>query len=156
MYSRWLNINLISSAGYKGSRPSIPLGGYYNMYWTQENRILRSEYVTQSHFDGSCITNPRGKADTESGLWYHENDKQNAVLRIDFRNLTHQTGELAGVWLEPPYTMLHLIGDSKFVIQGLMTNLPKWARGFMGVTHHELFKAVVAAIRMRTAPTTFW
>ena len=57
---------------------------------------------------------------------------------------------------EPLHTKLHLIGSSKLVIRGLTTNLPKWeAKGFIGTTYKDIFKATAAALRKRTAPTTF-
>lgn len=115
---------------------------------------------TTIYFDGSCIIDNEGEASAGSGLWYGEHDERNTALRINTKNPTNQVGELAGVcWAikeEPPHTSIHLIGDSKYVIQGLTTNLPQWeARGFIGIAHKELFRAAAAALRSRTTPTTF-
>lgn len=115
---------------------------------------------TVVYFDGSCIVNSEGEASAGSGIWYGEEDERNTALRIESDNPTHQIGELAGVcWAvknEPPQIPLHLIGDSKYVIEGLTKNLPKWeARGYIGVAHKEMFRAAAAALRTRTTPTTF-
>ena len=80
------------------------------------------------------------------------------MLKIELKNPTCQIGELAGMcWavkMEPLHSKLHLIGNSKLIIHGLMRNLHKWeAKGYIGIAHKELFRAIVAALRARAAPT---
>ena len=75
--------------------------------------------------------------------------ERNMVLRIKSKIPTHQIGKLArlcwAIKTKPPNRSLHLIGDSKFVRQGLTTDLPKWAaKDFIKIVHEKLFKAAAA------------
>ena len=112
------------------------------------------------YFGSSRIIDTKGEVSMGSGLWYRENNEQNTALKIELKNPTCQIGELAGIcWavkMEPLHSKLHLTGNSELIIHGLMRNLCKWeAKGYIWITYKELFRAIVAALRARTAPTTF-
>ncbi|KAF7798072.1 hypothetical protein EIP86_009286 [Pleurotus ostreatoroseus] len=56
----------------------------------------------------------------------------------------------------PPFAPLHIVSDSKYVIDGLTLQLPKWeARGWINVANSELFRVTAYHLRRRSAPTTF-
>ncbi|KAI0355139.1 RnaseH-domain-containing protein, partial [Trametes cingulata] len=50
---------------------------------------------------------------------------------------------------------LHVVSDSKYVVDGLTLHLPKWERaGWLGVANKQLFQELVARLRARSAPTS--
>lgn len=71
---------------------------------------------------------------------------------------TNQTGELTAVLLavkrHDPEENLRIVSDLKYVIDGLTKNLRKWEqRGWVDVSHGNLFKTIVAWVRWRTGDT---
>ncbi|KAI0646182.1 RnaseH-domain-containing protein [Trametes meyenii] len=56
----------------------------------------------------------------------------------------------------PPFTALHVVSDSKYMINGLTKHLPEWEKkGWIGVANERIFQEAAAALRVRSAPTTF-
>lgn len=56
----------------------------------------------------------------------------------------------------PPFAPLHIVSDSKYVIEGLTIHLPKWERrGWIGVANADVVQETVALLRSRSARTTF-
>ena len=142
------------------TRSSMPTeGSWHKMQHTSTRPRAQqgpAPQVTTVYFDGSCITNQEEEACT--GIWYGEGDERNTALRIKSENPTHQVGEPAGacwtIMSEPLYNALHLIEDSKYVIQGLTKNLPREVR-FIGIAHNDIFRAAAAALGTSPISTTF-
>ncbi|KAI0329240.1 RnaseH-domain-containing protein [Cubamyces sp. BRFM 1775] len=56
----------------------------------------------------------------------------------------------------PPFAPLHIISDSKYVVDGLTKWLPKWEEeGWIGVANRRQIKEAAALLRSRSAVTTF-
>ncbi|EIW59212.1 uncharacterized protein TRAVEDRAFT_82922, partial [Trametes versicolor FP-101664 SS1] len=56
----------------------------------------------------------------------------------------------------PPFVPLHVVSDSKYVVDGLTRHLVAWERrGWIGVANSALLMETVALLRTRSAPTTF-
>ncbi|KAI0686120.1 hypothetical protein C8T65DRAFT_712418 [Cerioporus squamosus] len=55
-----------------------------------------------------------------------------------------------------PFAPLHVVSDSKYVVEGLTVHLPKWERqGWLGTDNAPALRDVVARLRARSALTTF-
>lgn len=110
--------------------------------------------------DGSCTENGGTNAVAGSGIWYGPGDARNLALRVPGEMVTNQTAELYAVTVvaqrTPPFAPLHVVSDSRFVVDGLTVHLPKWEdRGWIGVAHADAVKSTVAWLRRRSAVTTF-
>ena len=108
--------------------------------------------------DGACINNGEGDAQAGCRIWYWENDPRNTGERVPHRKQSNQTGELTAVFLavkrHDPAKDLRIISDSKYIIDGLTTNLKRWERrGWMDVSHSNLFRAIVAWAQRWTGNT---
>ncbi|EIW51318.1 RnaseH-domain-containing protein, partial [Trametes versicolor FP-101664 SS1] len=56
----------------------------------------------------------------------------------------------------PPFAPMHVVSDSKYVVDGLTKHLPMWERrGWLGVANAGALRELVGLLRMRSAPTTF-
>lgn len=107
--------------------------------------------------DGSFQLGNDGEPRTGSGIWYGDNDPRNADIRVPGPKNSNQIGELAAALyvlkVTPCFDELHIISDSKYVIDGLTKNLRKWEEiGFIGIENKELWKATIATARERGAP----
>jgi len=55
-----------------------------------------------------------------------------------------------------PFAPLHINSASKYIIDGLTKNLPRWEeQGWIGVENKEFFKPTVSHLHQRGATTTF-
>ncbi|EIW61280.1 ribonuclease H-like protein [Trametes versicolor FP-101664 SS1] len=95
-----------------------------------------------------------------SGVWFGEQDPRNTGVRVPHNEQSNQAAEMYAVtlahMLTPPFAPLHIVSDSKYVVEGLTQHLPKWERrGWIGVANAEVIKEAVAHLRTRSAPTTF-
>ncbi|OJT09202.1 LINE-1 retrotransposable element ORF2 protein [Trametes pubescens] len=109
--------------------------------------------------DGSCIGNGTAAAIAGSGAWFGRNDHRNVGTRVPYDAQSNQSAEVYAVILAEqrvaPFAPLHLVSDSKYVVDGLTTHLRKWEeRGWIGVTNAALFRDAAAALRARSAVTT--
>ena len=110
------------------------------------------------YMDGACINNGGEEAQAGCGIWYGEDDPRNTGERVPHRVQTNQTRELTAVLLavkrHNPTKDLRIISDSKYVIDRLTTNLRRWEkRGWVDVSHGDLFKTIVAWTRQQTGDT---
>lgn len=115
---------------------------------------------TTIYTDGSCRENGATSTTAGSGLWYGRNDDRNAAARVPGREVSNQIAELyavnLAVYRTPPFAPLNIVSDSRYVVDGLTTHLPKWEdRGWTGIQNRELIQEVVSRLRARSAPTTF-
>ncbi|KAI0645683.1 hypothetical protein C8Q79DRAFT_910315 [Trametes meyenii] len=55
----------------------------------------------------------------------------------------------------PPFAPLHIVSDSRYVINGLTKHLRKWEeRGWIGIANAKMFQEAAATLRARSALTT--
>ncbi|KAJ8502105.1 hypothetical protein ONZ51_g163 [Trametes cubensis] len=109
--------------------------------------------------DGSCVDNGKENARAGSGVWFGAGDVRNASERVPGSNQSNQTGEFYAVIMAhkatPPFVPMHIVSDSKYVVNGLTKWLPRWESvGWIGVQNAEVIRAAVAYLRSRCAPTT--
>jgi len=81
-------------------------------------------------------------------------------LRIPGVLQSNQVAELVAILhvsqKTAPFAPLHIISDSKYVINGLTKKLHTWEeRGWIGIANKENFKATVSHLRQRGAVTSF-
>ncbi|KAJ7743622.1 ribonuclease H-like protein, partial [Mycena metata] len=104
-----------------------------------------------------------GTADAaaDSGAWFGEG-LQNASLKLpetttQSKSNAEVIAALVSIRQAGNQTEMHIESTSTGkIINGLKTNLPKWEdRGWIGVPERQPMQALVAALRGRTAPTTF-
>lgn len=109
--------------------------------------------------DGSCVDNGRSNARAGSGVWFGVDDIRNEGVRVPHDAQSNQVAEMYAVTLAhlktPPFAPLHIVSDSKYVVDGLTKHLPTWEqRGWIGVANAEVIKEAVALLRTRSAQTT--
>lgn len=109
--------------------------------------------------DGSCMHNGMAGAAAGSGVWFGTGDLRNEGSRVPYDAQSNQTGEIYAVTMAAravaPFAPLHLVSDSKYVVDGLTAYLPAWERrGWIGVANAEAFCDAVATLRARSALTT--
>jgi ribonuclease HI len=108
--------------------------------------------------DGACLNNGKANATCGSRIWFSNNNPNNKALRIPGETQSNQVGEIAAV-IEAVATIpksqpLTIATDSKYVIEGLTTNLNEWEnRGWIGIKNAPYFKKAVALLCQRTATT---
>ncbi|KAI0355196.1 RnaseH-domain-containing protein [Trametes cingulata] len=118
-----------------------------------------AEEAVEVFTDGSCHNNGWADAAAGSGIWFGPGDARNEGARVPANAQSNQAAEvyaasLAGMKV-PPFAPLHIVSDSKYLVDGLTLHLPKWERrGWIRVANPELFQDVVARLRARSAPTT--
>ncbi|KZP11171.1 ribonuclease H-like protein [Athelia psychrophila] len=115
---------------------------------------------TTAYTDGSCLDGGTEKARTGSGIWFGIDDPQNKALRVPGANQSNQVGEAVGalytIQKTPAFSPLDILSDSMYVIKALTLYLAEWEeRGYIGVANRDIFRAIVALLRERSAPTRF-
>ncbi|KAL1938552.1 hypothetical protein VTO73DRAFT_11575 [Trametes versicolor] len=82
--------------------------------------------------DGSAKGNGTGDAVAGSGIWFGAGDARNRGERVPYEEQTNQVAEIYAVTMAhratPPFAPLHVVSDSKYVVNGLTEHLPKWER----------------------------
>ncbi|KAI0654611.1 ribonuclease H-like protein [Cubamyces menziesii] len=110
--------------------------------------------------DGSCVRNGCVDAAAGSGIWFGPGDARNASERVPGEHLSNQTAEIYAVMMAhravAPFAALHVVSDSRYVVDGLTKWLPKWERrGWIDVANAALLQHLVALLCTRSAATTF-
>ncbi len=110
--------------------------------------------------DGSCVQNGFADARAGAGAWFGEADERNCGERPPYDRQSNQIAEMYAVLMAhrrvPPHVALHIVTDSKYVIEGLTVHLPKWERiGWVGVANADVIAETASALRSRCALTTF-
>lgn len=110
--------------------------------------------------DGSCVNNGRDDARAGSGVWFGVNDSRNCGVGVPYDSQSNQAAEIYAVAVAhrrvPPFAALHIVSDSKYVVDGFTKHLRDWERkGWLGVSNAAIFRDTVALLRTRCAPTTF-
>ena len=110
--------------------------------------------------DGSCTNNGKANARCGGGIWFGQNDPRNKAIKIPGNAQSNQIGETAAVITTlqdtPHFIPLEIASDSKYVIDGLTTNLQNWEdKGWIGVDNATFFRKAAFLLRQRSARTTF-
>ncbi|KAI0335409.1 ribonuclease H-like protein [Cubamyces sp. BRFM 1775] len=110
--------------------------------------------------DGSCVNNGSAAARAGSGVWVASNDARNSAERVPYDEQTNQVAEIYAVImahrLTPPFAALHIVTDSKYVVNAMTKWLRRWEEiGWIGIRNAHILREAVAHLRTRTAPTTF-
>ncbi|KAI0044499.1 ribonuclease H-like protein [Auriscalpium vulgare] len=118
-----------------------------------------AENIT-AYTDGSCLHNGKANACCGSGVWVADNSPLNRAFRVPGPHQSNQVGELVAVILilqgAPHFAPLHIISDSRYVIDGLTQHLPSWEdAGWIGVAHADFFATAAFLLRRRSAATSF-
>lgn len=122
---------------------------------------LRAPYEEITVYtDGASLANGDLDSRVGSGVWFGDNDRRNASVRIGRPGATNQTGELMAALIAiqqtPPGSTLNIKSDSRYLINGLTRHLRKWEdQGWIGVENSDIFRALASAAKQRSAPTTF-
>ena len=94
--------------------------------YRHQGPIPRCRQITV-YTDGACMNNGKQNAKSGSGIWFARDSPRNLALRIPGDTQSNQVGELAAVIAAAastaPYQPLKIVTDSKYVIEGLTTNL---------------------------------
>ena len=155
--------------------PSVKLEGDINAYFrvfvdpeaTCHDPALRplqpaniQRQITTVYIEGKHRVVNDDQERVGGGIWYGPNHPRNLSLRIEASTNTKIAGVLtATLWTirdEPPFNDLLIKTSSKTLIDGLLKNMPRWeATGFIGIEHKNLYRAIVASLRSRGAPTSF-
>ena len=97
------------------------------------------------YMDGACINNGKENTQCRSGIWFNHDSPRNLAIRIPGNDQLNQVGELAAVVTATaataPYQPMKIITDSKYVIEGLTTNLNTWEDDrWINIKNDKLFK----------------
>lgn len=108
--------------------------------------------------DGSSTQNGMANAVAGSGVWFADNDVRNEGARVPYDEQTNQAAEIYAIVMAeskvPPFAPLHIVSDSKYVVDGLTTHLAAWeSRGWIDVANAIPFREAAAALRSRSAVT---
>ncbi|TFK56225.1 ribonuclease H-like protein, partial [Heliocybe sulcata] len=110
--------------------------------------------------DGACLDNGSVNARAGSGVFFGPNDHRNISSRLLDSFNTNNAGEIAAVLLltkaVDSFAPIHFESDSRLVVNGLARDYRDWEdRNYVGVRNAALWRPLVAALRARSAPTTF-
>lgn len=145
----------------------------YRVFWKKSKRSARTirELLEEIHinpnpndrqitvFTDGSYSRTTDTANAGCGIWFGEDDERNMALRMPDRFRTNNAAELAAILAAASqiniHDDLHIISDSKYVIDGITKHIEKWENiGWIGVKNSSLFKAVVTALRLRKGITT--
>ena len=105
------------------------------------------------------MNNSKKNARCRSGVWFAQGDPRNRALRIPGNTQSNQVGKIAAVIaameIVPPYQLVRICTDSKYVIDGLTTHLETWEDdGWIGIKNAKMFRKAAHLMRHRSARTT--
>jgi len=127
--------------------------------YRQQGPIPRCRQITV-YTDGACMDNGKQNARCGSGIWFDNNSPRNLALRIPGDAQSNQVGEIMAVIAAAAATALYqplkIATDSKYVIEGLTSNLKRWEDNrWINIRNTPLFKKAAHLLRLRTVKTTF-
>lgn len=110
--------------------------------------------------DGSAVKCGSCEERAGAGVYFGEGDNRNVGAKVPGGQQTNQVAEVYAVMVAtdavPPFTNLHIVTDSKYVMDGLTKNLKAWEdNGWAHVSNASTLKEAVARLRARSATTTF-
>lgn len=122
--------------------------------------IVLNNERTLAYTDGSCLNNGDNDARAGSGVFFGPGDQRNIAARLPGQNQTNNAGEIIA-----PLLLLQSVGDfvpvdfvtdSKLVVKGLDENHRDWeANGYIDIANEHEWRALIAKMRSRCAPTRF-
>jgi ribonuclease HI len=127
----------------------------------------RKHRLTEEHMeevtvftDGACEENGFENAQAGSGVWFGPNDPRNKAFKVPGLIQSKQVGQLVAVLQAvkstPPFAPLHIMSNSRYIINCFTKNLPHWeAQGWIGIHNKEFITPIVSHMRARGAITTF-
>jgi len=109
--------------------------------------------------DGTCMNNGKKNAQCSSRVWFGHKDPRNKAVRIPGKSQSNQVAKIATIIIAlesvPPYQLIKIITDSKYVIEGLTNHLETWEDdGWIGIKNTTLFKKATYLMRHQSAKTT--
>jgi len=119
----------------------------------------RSREIT-IYTDGACMNNGKQNAQCGSRVWFDQGNTRNIALKVPGENQSNQIGEIAAVIATitavAPYQPIRIMTDSKYVIDGLTTNLESWEDDrWINIKNAPMFKKAAHLMRQRSARTSF-
>jgi ribonuclease HI len=126
--------------------------------YRHQGPIPRCKVITV-YTDGACMNNGKKNARCRSGVWFGQDDPRNRALRIPGNAQSNQVGKIAAIIaaleIVPPYQLVKIYTDSKYVIEGLTTHLGTWEDdGWIDIKNTRLFRKAAHLMRHRSAKTT--
>ncbi|KAI0287274.1 ribonuclease H-like domain-containing protein [Russula brevipes] len=108
----------------------------------------------------SASTPPSPNARCGSGIWQEPNHVRNTAIRVPGEKHSNQIGEIAAVLAAiasvPIFYPLTILTDSRYVIDGLTSNLHRWEDdSWIGIDNADLFKRAAFLLKHRIATTDF-
>jgi ribonuclease HI len=110
--------------------------------------------------DGACEENGYENAQAGSGVWFGPDDPRNKAYKVPGPIQSKRVGQLVAVLhavkSTPPFAPLHILSNSKYIINCFTKNLPQWeAQGWISIQNKEFITPIVSHMRARGATTTF-
>lgn len=107
---------------------------------------------------GACAKAGHEDASAGGGVWYGEDDDENAALRVPGERRSKLSGEIAAVLhvaqCASPFAPLRIVSTSKEMVDILTHRLPGLEEaGYIKVADRDLIKATVATLRERGSVT---
>jgi hypothetical protein len=99
------------------------------------------------------LENGYDDAQAGSGVWFGPEDPRNAALKIPGPNQSKQVGQLAAVLhavqKTPPFAPLHIISNSKYIIDCFFRKLASWEEcGWINIPHKEFIRPVYLTYKL--------
>jgi len=106
------------------------------------------------------MNNGKQNAQCGSGVWFDQGNTRNIALKVPGENQLNQIGEIAAVITTitavAPYQPIRIMTDSKYIIDGLTTNLESWEDDrWINIKNAPMFKKAAHLMRQRSARTSF-
>lgn len=128
---------------------------------TPNGEIPRDENipVVTVYTDGSCKNNGGQDARAGAGIWYGPEDMRNRSIKLpESMEQSNNTGEpvaiLGAVQDVDSNNMLIIKTDSQYAIDGIITYQQRMEdRGWINTENREIFKAIIAQMRVREGST---
>ncbi len=150
---------------------TLPLSSHFRAFGPleeAENVVVRRpprgialpDDAVEVYTDGSCRDNGTATALAGCGVWFADGDPRNTSALVPGPSQSNQAAELYAVSIAVasvlPYAPLHIVTDSKYVVNGLTSSIHRWEdAGWTNLANAAVVRDAVARLRARSAPTSF-
>jgi ribonuclease HI len=115
---------------------------------------------TTAYTAGFCLEDGYDNAQAGGGVWFGPNDPRNVALKIPGSIQSKQVGQLTAVLhavkSTPPFAPLHIISNSKYIINCFTKKFSGWEEhGWIGIPNKDIIKSIISHLRARGAISTF-